>query len=190
MANLGKDIKAQLEAILFLHGEPMAVAKIANLLKVSEVRVKAGLVELKEALQDSGRGLDLMVGGDRAQLVTAPELSVIVDKLTKDEFDTKLTPAALETLAIVAYFGPCTRALIEYVRGVNSAFMLRNLMIRGLIERKGDKQSGNGYIYQATFDFLKHMGIATTAELPDYEKYKTLSASLTRNGNNGNEENI
>lgn len=189
MSEETKTMKARIEAVLFIHGEPMAVSKIAKLLKVSESKVEEGLKELKESLQTQDRGLDLVLGDGRAQLVTAPELTGILEKLAKEEFDTKLTPAALETLAIVAYFGPCTRALIEYIRGVNSAFMLRNLMVRGLVERKGDKSASGSYLYQATFDFLKHMGVSSQEELPEYEKYKALAATLNRNNENETEEN-
>ena len=88
--------------------------------------------------------------------------------------DTPLTPASLETLAIIAYLGPCNRALIEYVRGVNSTFILRSLMIRGLVERKPDPKRMNTFLYQVSFDFLRHMGLTRQGDLPDYEKYRKL----------------
>lgn len=178
-----KNLEAQIEAILFVHGEPVPIKKLVSLTKKSEKQISEALQGIKENLRGEGRGLDLVVGKDEAQLVTAPELSEIVEKLVKEELDTKLTPAALETLTIIAYLGPCTRALVEYIRGVNCAFMLRSLMIRGLVERKSDSQKTGGYVYQVTFDFLKHMGVASVEELPEYEKYAGLAGVL-----NGNEE--
>ncbi len=181
MAERNKNLQARIEAVLFVHGEPVPLKKLASLTKASEKQIGEALGELRESLQSDTRGLDLVVGKDEVQLVTAPELSDLVGKLVKEELDTKLTPAALETLTIIAYLGPCTRALIEYIRGVNCAFMLRNLMVRGLVERKGDTKHTGGYVYQVTFDFLKHMGVASTAELPEYDKYASLAQTLNNN---------
>ncbi|MDZ4231546.1 MAG: SMC-Scp complex subunit ScpB [Patescibacteria group bacterium] len=184
MAEGKKDLRAQIEAILFVYGEPISLRQVASLTKANEKQVSEALEGLKETLRDDHRGLDLVIGKDEVQLVTAPELSDLVSKLVKEELDTKLTPAALETLTIVAYLGPCSRAVIEYIRGVNCAFMLRNLMVRGLVERRSDPQKTGGYIYQVTFDFLKHMGVTSAKELPEYERYTSLAQTLI----NGDEE--
>ena len=173
-----KNLEAKIEAVLFIHGEPVRLKKLASVTKASETQIEKALDSIKERLDSEDRGLDLMRGKDEVQLVTAPELTEVVEKLTKEELDTKLTPAALETLSIIAYLGPCTRALIDYVRGVNSSFMLRTLMVRGLVERMDDRGKTGGYAYQTTFDFLKHMGVSTSKELPEYEKYAALSKTL------------
>ncbi|MCR4260900.1 MAG: SMC-Scp complex subunit ScpB [Candidatus Colwellbacteria bacterium] len=177
-----KNLEAKIEAVLFVHGEPMKVKRLASLVKASDLHVEEALNVLKEKFKSEDRGLDLMRSKDEVQLVTTAELTDIVEKLTKEELDTKLTPAALETLSIIAYLGPCTRALIDYIRGVNSAFMLRSLMVRGLVERGEDKEKTGGYVYQITFDFLKHMGVSTSSELPEYEKYAALSKTLMQGG--------
>ena len=182
MDKINKNLIAKIEAVLFVHGEPLKVKRLASLVGSSEAQVEKALEDLKNILSDENRGLDLMKNKDEVQLVTATELTNIVEKLTKEELDTKLTPAALETLSIIAYLGPCTRALIDFIRGVNSAFMLRSLMVRGLVERREDKQKTGGYIYQITFDFLKHMGVSSPEELPEYEKYAALSKTLMQNG--------
>ena len=178
----GKNLEAKIEAVLFVHGEPMKLKKLISLTKASEGQVEKALDAIKEKLGGEGRGLDLMRSKDEVQLVTTPELTGIVEQLTKEELDAKLTPAALETLSIIAYLGPCTRALIDYIRGVNSSFMLRALMVRGLIERRDDKEKMGGYVYQTTFDFLKHMGVSTPEELPEYAKYAVLSKTLMKDG--------
>lgn len=175
-------MEAKVEAALFIYGEPVRLGKLASIVKTGEEQLGKALDSLKEKLAGEDRGLDLVRNKDEVQLVTAPELADVVEKLTKEELDTKLTPAALETLSIVAYLGPCTRALIEYVRGVNSAFMLRTLMVRGLVERKEDAGKTGGYVYQVTLDFLKHMGISAPEELPEYEKYTDLTKTLTGDG--------
>ena len=175
-----KNLEAKIEAVLFIHGEPVKLKKLASVIKTTETEIEKALDAIKEKLNDESRGLDLMKNKDEVQLVTASELTDIVEKLTKEELDTKLTPAALETLSIIAYLGPCPRALIDYIRGVNSAFMLRSLMVRGLVERRENKEKTGGYAYQITFDFLKHMGVSTPEELPEYEKYAALSRTLMK----------
>src|SRR3989338_1762196 len=177
-----KNLEAKIEAVLFIHGEPVRLKKLASVTKASETQIEKALDSIKERLDSEDRGLDLMRGKDEVQLVTASELTEVIEKLTKEELDTKLTAAALETLSIIAYLGPCTRALIDYIRGVNSAFMLRSLMVRGLVERKDDKEKMGGYIYQITFDFLKHMGVSRPGELPEYERYAALSKTLMQSG--------
>lgn len=169
--NNSNNILPAIEALLFVHGEAMKVGKAAELLGVTEEIVLANLKSLSEEMKTQNRGLDLIISGDKAMLVTKPELGGIVQKLVKDEFDSELTPAALETLSIVSYLGPITRAEIDYIRGVNSSFILRNLMVRGLINK--ENKSGN-FVYDITFDFLRHMGVNSREELPDYEKYKGL----------------
>ena len=175
-----KNIEAKIEAVLFIHGEPMKLKRLASIIKTNETEIEKALDAIKEKLNSESRGLDLMRNKDEVQLVTASDLTDIVEKLTKEELDTKLTPAALETLSIIAYLGPCPRALIDYIRGVNSAFMLRSLMVRGLVERRENKEKTGGYAYQITFDFLKHMGVSTPEELPEYEKYAALSRTLMK----------
>ncbi|PIR97821.1 MAG: SMC-Scp complex subunit ScpB [Candidatus Colwellbacteria bacterium CG10_big_fil_rev_8_21_14_0_10_42_22] len=173
-----KTLKAQLEALLFLHGEPMSISQIAKILKTDQAKLKKALGEMKDALKNEDRGLSIVLHDEKVQLTTSPELSSLLEHLTKEELDTKLTPANLETLSIIAYLGPCSRALIEHIRGVNSSFILRSLTIRGLIERSPDPERSNAYIYQPTFEFLNHMGISTQDDLPKYEKYRDIVKSF------------
>ena len=84
----------------------------------------------------------------------------------------------METLSIVTYAGPMTRAELEYIRGVNSSFTMRNLLIRGLIERYPDPKRTNVFIYKPSFDLLKHIGISKVEDLPEYEKFQALIAKL------------
>jgi segregation and condensation protein B len=85
-----------------------------------------------------------------------------------------LSPASLETLAIVAYKGPINRIEIDNIRGVNSSFILRSLLIRGLIDRQIDAHRANAYSYKPSFDLIRKLGIDSLEQLPDYEKFKTL----------------
>lgn len=177
-----KTLGAKVEAILFMHGEPVTMKRLASLLKTDGDKIKTALEALRHELSNEGRGLDLVIHDERVQLVTSPDLSSLISQLIKEEVDNKLTPASLETLAIIAYLGPCSRALIEHVRGVNSSFILRSLMVRGLIERKPDPKRSSSFLYQPTFEFLNHMGIVTQDKMPEFEKYRELVRSYFEEG--------
>jgi segregation and condensation protein B len=173
------NLAAQIEALLFVHGEPMKLKRLAELLGLREEELRQELARLAERLQAAGdRGLGLIVANDEVQLVTKPVLAHLVGRLVKEELDSGLTPASLETLAIIAYLGPCSRALIEEIRGVNSSFILRSLLVRGLIERQPDPRRPNAFLYQPSFEFLRHLGLTQVEHLPDYEKYRQLIHSF------------
>lgn len=173
------NLEAKIEAVLFIYGEPIKIKKIAELLEVSEAEAREGLLALGEKMKTEERGLSLMVLEEKATLVTKPELQDIVKKIVKEELDSDLSPASLETLAIIAYLGPVSRAKIDYIRGVNSSFILRNLLIRGLIQKEGGKDKSGNNLYNITFDFFKHIGVNSQMELPDFEKYKSLIDQFT-----------
>jgi segregation and condensation protein B len=165
---------AELEALLFLHGEPLSFKKIAAVLEIEE-NVCGGLVaELREKLRSDDHGLHLVVDKEKVQLATKPAFGKLLENFVREELSEELTPASIEALAIIAYLGPISRAKIEYLRGVNSIVILRSLMLRGLVERFPDPEHPNGFIYRATFDFLKHLGLQESTELPDFEKFQKL----------------
>src|SRR5260221_661627 len=131
---------AALEALLFIHGEPLVVAKIQEVLKVSAEEVEKLLEELSKKYESPGHGVRLLLHGAKAQLITKPEYGELLEYFVKEELAEELTPASLETLALVAYLGPLPRSRIEYLRGVNSSFTLRSLLVRGLVERVADPE--------------------------------------------------
>lgn len=157
----------KLEALLFVHGEPLTIKKIANLLETSEEKIQENAQLLKQELEQEKRGLVLIQNNNALQLATKPELSPLVEKMVQGEFKAELTPATLETLSIIAYNSPISSADIEYIRGVNSTFILRALSLRGLITRKNN-------LYQVTFDLIKNLGLTDITQLPDYQKYKDI----------------
>lgn len=169
------DIVSAIESILFVHGEPMAEKKIADVLEVSREEIADGLAELRRRLD--GRGLALVEKDGEWQLTTHPNTAGAVEMLLKDQHAEELSRAALETMAIVAYKGPLTRADIEYIRGVNSSFSLRALLMRGLVERVENQEDARSFLYRPSFDFLKYLGLARLEDLPDYEELKS-SASV------------
>ena len=167
---------AALEALLFAYGEPLEVKKIAVLLAVDPTVVETAIAALADQLKRDDRGLLLIQQGPRVQLATKPIFAALVEHLVKDAFEEKLTSAALETLSLVAYLGPISRARVDYLRGVNSSYSIRNLLLRGLIEKTSDPQQPAIVAYQASFDLLKHLGVASIEDLPDYQNYKAISS--------------
>jgi segregation and condensation protein B len=158
-------LQAQVESLLFVATEPVLVARLAAVLELEPEQVEQALLILNH--EYASRGLRLQRRGKRVQMVTAPEASDLVRKLLGLELTGKLSPAALETLAIVAYRQPVTRAQIEAIRGVSSDSVLRTLVNRGLIEELGRlDQAGRPIIFGTTFDFLQQFGITSLDQLP------------------------
>lgn len=173
MDEINSDKIAELEALLFYYGEPIALKKIAGFLNLSEGECEKLIKELKTEYQNnSRRGLTILFQEKRIQLATKEIFRSLGQKLSEEEFRQELSPASLETLAIIAYFGPMPRSIIDYIRGVNSSFTLRSLLMRGLVDRETNSEKGNIYQYQISFEFLKHMGLEKISDLPEYEKYK------------------
>lgn len=169
------NLMAALESLLFIYGEPIGLEKIAELLEVEQKEVEEVIIGFEIRLKtDNSRGLVLNRINNQIQLATKPDFQKLGEKIIKEEIKENLTPATLETLSIVAYNGPIARSTIDYLRGVNSGYILRNLLVRGLIERYPDPQRPYVFLYNVSFDFLKHMGLAKQEELPEYQKYKDL----------------
>lgn len=150
------------EAVLFKLNEPVSIKRICEILDKKEDVVLIALKNLKSSL--TNRGIDLLENNDEYSLVTAKGTSAIVEKMIKDDINRDLGKASLETLSIVLYKGPLSRREIDYIRGVNSTFILRSLMVRGLIERTSDRQP----LYRATSELFAHLGISKVDELPEY----------------------
>ncbi len=178
MSTQHKNIIAAIEAALFVYGEPISPKKLAALLDVEESALREGLGYIQEKLRMEERGLALVWNEDEVQLATKPAFATLVESLAKKEFVEALTPAALETLSIIVYAGRISRADIEYIRGVNSSFTVRNLLMRGLVERESDPERPHSYLYKPTFDFIRRLGLTATEELPDYKKYQDLIHTL------------
>lgn len=163
-------LSAALEAILFFKNEPVKRSWLEKTLKKSPEEVNKGLAELKEHL--AGRGISLMEKDDEVALRTAPEYADILTEIRKEALSKDLGKAGLETLSVILYRGPVTRAEIDYIRGVNSTFILRNLLVRGLVEKIPNPKDARGYLYRPTFDLLSYLGIATIEELPEYQNVR------------------
>jgi segregation and condensation protein B len=162
-------LKSVLESLLFVSGEPLKLAKIANICKVSKNDVATEIEALNDDYKNSERGFAIIRKDDCVQLATNPENSQMVSQLVSGELGAELSRSALEVLSIVAYRGPITRAQIETIRGVNCSYVLRTLLIKGLIERK-ETADIRGFLYEISFDFLKSLGVTSVKDLPDWEE--------------------
>lgn len=159
-------LDAQLEAILFAVGGPLTTRRLADVAQVSVQEVEAALIVLQARLQPTS-GLQLARHTNEVELVTHPEAAELVRAVVKVEAQSELSKAALEALSILAYRGPLTRPELEQIRGVQSAIILRNLMVRGLVEAREESRLGQP-MYQVTMDFVKHLGLSRLEELPDF----------------------
>lgn len=159
------ELERNIEALLFVADEPMTIHALARLLDTDETVVQEALGNLDAALFE--HGLRLQRSNNGFQLTTAPECSQVVERFLGVGSSARLSQAALETLSVVAYRQPVTRAQIESIRGVNSEGALHSLISRGLVAAVGRlEQVGRPVLYATTPDFLQYLGLNSLAELP------------------------
>jgi segregation and condensation protein B len=157
----------QLEALLFVAERPLSRREIAALAGVPVETVDERLGDLEVALRD--RGLRLVAAGERVELATAPEAGALIARYVGAD-GLRLSPAALETLAIVAYRQPVTRSVVERIRGVDSDYVLRSLVHRRLVVEQGRADTvGRPILYATGFEFMERFGLASLDELPPLE---------------------
>lgn len=160
------DTASLIEALLFYRASPMRVGELARMLgkKTDEIETALGVLEGSLA----GRGVRLVRAEDTVALATAPEAAHYIEGLRKEELSGELGRATLETLALILYRAPISKSEIDYIRGVNSSFSVRALLVRGLVERKKDSARIRGFVYAPTIDTLSYLGISRAEELPEY----------------------
>jgi segregation and condensation protein B len=164
-------IDKAIEAILFYRGEPVSFAELAKLLKISVEVVKEHVGLLRERLATGA--LTLVETEETVALVTNKDVSELIVTLRKEELSKELSKAALETLSVVLYGDMVSRADIDFIRGVNSSFILRNLLVRGLVERREHPTDSRKIIYIPTADTLTYMGVGKIDDLPEYEEVRS-----------------
>ncbi len=173
------DLPQKIEAILFWKAEPVSVKKLASLLNTDTDSIRTGLKELEEKLH--GRGITLVQTEDEVTLGTSKDLSSLIESITKEELTRDLGKAGLETLSIILYQGPISRADIDHIRGVSSQFIVRTLLIRGLIERVENSTDARSFLYKPTLELLSHLGTSKIQDLPEYEQVRKDIASFKEN---------
>jgi segregation and condensation protein B len=158
-------LPALLEGLLFVAAEPVAPSQLAAALDLTVTTVEKGLEELEENLRI--RGLRLQRHAGRIQLTTAPELAEAVERFLGLEATSRLSRAALETLAIIAYQQPVTRPAVDSIRGVNSDGVIKSLLSKGLLQEVGRSEGpGRPILFGTTPEFLQHFGLNSLSELP------------------------
>jgi segregation and condensation protein B len=167
---------AAAESLLFVSGRPLEYTELRKLLDVDDTRLTRVLETLADQLESQARGIRVQRLGSQVQLVTAPENARYIAALLGLPMTAKLTTAAMETLAVISYRQPMTRAQIEAVRGVNSDRALASLIQHGLVTEVGRAQTvGRPALFATTPDFLQQFGLTTLAELPHIEQAGTES---------------
>lgn len=154
-----------IEALLFYKAAPQKKSSLAKLLEADGEEFAGALTTLRERLTKGA--LRLIETDNELELVTAPEVAPMIESLRRDELSADIGKAGAETLAIILYKGHASRAEIDNIRGVNSAYILRTLMARGLIERSAGARGG-GHRFAPTTNLLAHLGVTHRHELTDF----------------------
>lgn len=167
-----EEICNKIEAILFTKAEPIKFKELCKILNIS-------LNELKDFLKDlelsfSNHAFCLVINNDEVALGIKPLLGNFLEEILKEELNKDLTRAGLETLTVILYKNGCSKNEIDWIRGVNSAFILRNLLIRGLIKREVDENDKRKFIYKPTVELLSYLGLEKVEDLPNYSEFKEL----------------
>jgi segregation and condensation protein B len=140
------ELESKIEGLLFYKGEDVTIKKLSEIFDVSKEQIEEALVKLRESL--SNRGVILIQKDDSIMLGVTPELSPLIESMRKDEITKELSKASLETLSIILYKNGVSRSEIDYIRGVNSSFIIRNLLVRGLVEKVVDEKDTRRMLYR------------------------------------------
>jgi len=166
--NLGDhDLKPALEAVLMIADTPLDHLSLAQAVGAVPAAVETALAELAAEYTEQGRGFDLRQVGTGWRFYTREEYAPVVEQFVVDGQQARLTQAALETLAVVAYRQPVSRARVSAIRGVNVDGVMRTLLNRGLVEEAGAEQETGAHLYRTTSYFLERMGLTDLEQLPE-----------------------
>ena len=166
-----RHLKGHIEALLFANGEPVPAGRISEILDIPEEQLKLVIEELKEDMNDALRGLTIVEGDGGYQLCSKPQFCDVIEKLNVKN-DTKLSTAALETLAIIAFKQPITRLEVETIRGVKVDRVVNTLLERKLIRELGRKEAlGRPILYGTTNEFLLCFGLKNLNDLPSLTSF-------------------
>lgn len=174
-----EDLATYFEALLFIAERPLSTAELAELAGVPRLHAEAALSSLAERLEDDARGIRVQHHDEAWQLVTAPEVGTRLATYAARE-EARLSPAALEALAVIAYRQPCTRGDVERVRGVDSDYVIRSLLHRRLVVEVGRRDTpGRPILFGTTFTFLERFGLTSVDDLPPLSSDAAQLTALT-----------
>ena len=163
------ELKYLLESLLFVSGKPLEIKDLSSFLKKDKQEIETALQELMTEYKNRNCGLRIIESGKKYQMASAPDNAKVVQDFLQTEVSGELTPASLETLTIIAYRGPIKKSDLEKIRGINCSLILRNLLIRGLVEEI-DKDAEDKE-YNVSLEFIKFLGLDSVKDLPDYDKF-------------------
>ncbi len=166
------DIEGKIESVLFVASKPLSYNTIAKALGISVDDTILAIDNLLARYNSEVSGIHILKIDDDVQMASNPKNTDVIDQFIRREITEELTKAQLETLTVIAYRGPITRPELEQIRGVNCSLILRNLLLRGLIEEREDEASVLS-AYSLSFEALRHLGISTVNELPEFETLRT-----------------
>lgn len=166
------NIRSTIETLLFVSGEPVAVFELAQLLQITEIELNAELLSMREEYESQQRGILLQFINDKVQLCSNKLYAEYVKRMLQPEKTRTFSQSVIETLAIIAYKQPVTRADIEAIRGVRCEYSVSQLLSSGFIEEIGRKNAiGRPALFGTTDKFLQHFGISSVSELPDRKEF-------------------
>ncbi len=160
-------LTTSLESILFASAKPVAVSTLKKILDVSDEVLWEAIADIRGRFNVEASGIHVVEHEEKIQFVTNPSQAELVGTLLKEETDGELTRPSVETLTIIAYQGPVTKPEIEQIRGVNCTLIIRNLLMRGLIDEKDDVERLQP-VYTVSMDFVRYLGLHDVADLPNY----------------------
>jgi segregation and condensation protein B len=182
----------QLESILLISDKALQIKELAKKLELNKKEIKELIENLEEKFNQEDSGIHILSDNRKLQFTTNPISEEIIKEFVKEELNSNLSDASMETLTIIAYRGPITKSELEQIRGVNCSIILKNLLIRGLIESQQDKEKMTE-TYSTSLDFLKYLGLNKVEELPDYEKLNSdeiIDKILNENEDESEEEEV
>ncbi|MFP4514576.1 MAG: SMC-Scp complex subunit ScpB [Parcubacteria group bacterium] len=162
-------IKSQIESLLFIAAKPLSLNDLNKILSKDKKEIEKALVELRDIYHKNKSGLQIIEQSKKYQMVSSADNAKLVQKYLEDETSGDLSQASLEALTIIAYRGPISKIELERIRGVNCSLIIRNLLLRGLIEEKSSANTDDK-IYNVSLDFIRFLGIESIEQLPDYKR--------------------
>lgn len=172
-------LNQKIESLLFYRAEPITKKELAKLCSVSLEECTSALATFTQDC--ASRGVALIDDGDSVALRTSPDTALFLDKIIQEERATPLSKATSEVLSVILYMDKPTRAEIDFIRGVNSTFSLRALLIRGLVDRVAHESDSRKLVYTPTIELLSHLGVSRVEELPQFaETRASLAAELAQ----------
>lgn len=162
-------LQQKIESLLFYKNEPVSFSWLAGKIGVQKNDIISSVEGMLEFYEN--RGLTLVLSDDKVSLLTSENTNDLISSIAKDTEERELSKQALETLAIILYKGKIAKQELDYIRGVNSVFILRNLLIRGLIEKKSNPEDKRSFMYSVTHDTLAFLGIQKVSDLPQFDEF-------------------